>query len=384
MKPLVIACIALVIFTLTGVLLNLDAIKPHKLVLHSTDHGGAFTSYEYGGTRVPQALTETSRSGKPAAESVTGKPSPSIEASEGNERMVVKVGIVTLAVHNITEALREVIAVASRFGGYVYESYTAESSAAVRLRVPSKYFEEALLAVEEVGKLESLSVSSEDVTEQVLDLRSRLNASRALEARLLKLLEKAGTVEEVLKIEEYLTRVRADIERMEAQLKSLMTRVEYAEIRVELVRRFRVLYLELKCEVPEVLEEFKILVREAGGLGNVVESWSTKDSAYLVLRVRTRDVSTVEELVEDLVVDRRLSVRESGVDESTVVIRLYKLRMVEARLDLLAALQAGVNAMLTIVVLMISGAIALTPILAVGGAGYLGYRAFKKRKREAA
>jgi len=72
-----------------------------------------------------------------------------------------------------------------------------------------------------------------DVTEEYIDLVARLNNSKAVEARLLALLEKAKTVEDILKVEGQLRIVREEIERLTAKLRYLENRIEYSTITVE-------------------------------------------------------------------------------------------------------------------------------------------------------
>jgi hypothetical protein len=61
------------------------------------------------------------------------------------------------------------------------------------------------------------SVSSQDVTEEFVDLESSLRNLRATEARLLALLERAQKVEEVITVQRELTNVRGQIEKIEGR-----------------------------------------------------------------------------------------------------------------------------------------------------------------------
>lgn len=297
------------------------------------------------------------------------------------DRMITKTGQVRLTVSNITLAYQQLIDLALRFNGYVHSSSGFKGGASVELRIPSSRFEEAMLMVQQIGRVESVSISTQDVTEQVIDLRSRLNASRALESRLLQLLDKAVTVDDVLKIEEQLTRVRADIERMEAQLKGLIGKVEYASIVVELSVRYKVYHVELSCETFNVQGEFNNLIVKAGALGRIIESWSGASNAYIMVEVKTANVQEVENLIEAEIVDRKIRIVESNVDRSTILVRIAKPKTVEVGVDIVSTVQSGLNAMVMVVSLIISGALALIPILLVGGAGYLGYRVWKTKGR---
>ncbi len=124
--------------------------------------------------------------------------------------------------------------IAERLGGYVGEMSVWESGGYVILKVPYDRYSEALEEIEKLGEAVEVRTVASDVTEQYVDLSARLNASRALERRLLEILAQAKNVDEMLKVEDYLARVRADIERYEAQLKNLERRVQFSTIYVQI------------------------------------------------------------------------------------------------------------------------------------------------------
>ena len=68
----------------------------------------------------------------------------------------------------------------------------------------------------------SLKADAKDVSEQYFDLEARLSNKKVEEVRLLKLLTEAtGKLEEVLKVEHELSRVREEVERFQGQLRGL-------------------------------------------------------------------------------------------------------------------------------------------------------------------
>lgn len=123
------------------------------------------------------------------------------------------------------EAVSRLLGLADFFGGYVEDSRVGASgekrSARVVLRVPEESFGRALDEVGSLGKVVSERISGQDVTEQYVDVESRIKALEVQEARLLDLLSKAKTVDEILRIEQELSRVRTQIETHEGRLKSL-------------------------------------------------------------------------------------------------------------------------------------------------------------------
>ncbi len=85
-----------------------------------------------------------------------------------------------------------------------------------------------------LGTVQSTDVRREDVTKQYIDLESRLKNRKAEEQRYLEILEKADTVEEILKIESRLSDTREAIERLQGEMNYLKNRVEYSTITIRI------------------------------------------------------------------------------------------------------------------------------------------------------
>ncbi len=83
----------------------------------------------------------------------------------------------------------------------------------------------------QLGRVESESQGGQEVTSEYVDLEARLANSRNTEQRLTDLLrERTGKLSDVLAVETEISRVRGEIERMEAQRKNLANQVDYAII----------------------------------------------------------------------------------------------------------------------------------------------------------
>jgi hypothetical protein len=153
-------------------------------------------------------------------------------------RMLIWRAWLSLEVSSVSNAVSEVTDVAKQSGGYVETlSDSGEEWANVTLRVPVASLKPAMASLESVGKVTSRRVSSEDVTEQYVDIDARLKTKIALRDRLRALLDKAQNVNDVLAIEKELSRVQADIDSMQARLKALKGKVDLASITVSIKRR---------------------------------------------------------------------------------------------------------------------------------------------------
>jgi hypothetical protein len=103
------------------------------------------------------------------------------------------------------------------------------------VRVPSARFEATLSELRKYGAVLKEVESGKDVTEDHADTEAELRAKRKLEERLLGIVEASKTVKEMLEVEGELTRVRADIERLEGHAQYLENRAALATIDLTLV-----------------------------------------------------------------------------------------------------------------------------------------------------
>lgn len=102
------------------------------------------------------------------------------------------------------------------------------------IKVPADNFSELMLDLESLGEVEEKQISSQDVTENYIDLQTRKKNLTAQEDKYRQLLDQTETVDEVLKVEKELNRVRTEIERIENQLNYYDSRVELSTIQLRL------------------------------------------------------------------------------------------------------------------------------------------------------
>ena len=99
------------------------------------------------------------------------------------------------------------------------------------VRVPGDRMAAALARLRQIGQAVEDTQGSQDVTDHIVDLDARLVSARATEQRLKELLQtRTGKLSDVLEVERELTRVRLDIERLDAEKTNVGRRVSYATI----------------------------------------------------------------------------------------------------------------------------------------------------------
>ena len=153
------------------------------------------------------------------------------------DRALILIGSVALRSKDPWAVAERAQAIAIGLGGGVMglnQSGTGDQrSAAVTIRVPSDRFNEALRQLRSIdAEVLSSSVEGKDVTDQFVDLKARLTAKQAEEARYLALLTRADKIEDILKINQALSLVRTQVEQLTGQLNSIRSRTEFSTISV--------------------------------------------------------------------------------------------------------------------------------------------------------
>lgn len=163
-------------------------------------------------------------------------------AAIGNQQiapsMLIRTAEVSVEVGALDTGITGVRALARRVGGYVADvsvqaGHDQPHSATLDVRVPAARFDEALAGLRPLGTLESVNVSTADVSEEYVDVNARMDNARKLEARLIALLSThTGKLSDVLAVESELSRVREVIERYEGRIRYLRTRAAVSTISV--------------------------------------------------------------------------------------------------------------------------------------------------------
>ena len=142
------------------------------------------------------------------------------------DRMIVRTGEMALVVEDVISARDKISQIAVRYGGYVVSSRISgeeqETRGYITIRVPDQEFESTLAELRSLAvRVTSENTSSQDVTEEYVDLQARLKNAEATESQYLALLEKAQDVEDILRIYERLSQVRSEIEQIKGRTQYL-------------------------------------------------------------------------------------------------------------------------------------------------------------------
>lgn len=158
------------------------------------------------------------------------------------ERSRITTMDVTIVADHFDDSMKELRASVDRAGGYVSDmqaSGTGEDQhARLEIRVPADRAQQIRGSFAGLGEITAATEKVEDVTEQRADLDARITNSKTQEKRLLEIMAtKSGSINDLVESEKELARVRENIERLEAQQRTLVGKVDYATIHVTLQAR---------------------------------------------------------------------------------------------------------------------------------------------------
>ena len=153
---------------------------------------------------------------------------------------IIKTATVALEVKDdeLQETIRSATTTAEKYGGFVVSTGVIDDkdnpSGSVVVRVPATRFGDALADLESLGKVDSESVSGQDVTQEFIDLQARLRNYVAQETVLLKLMERAASVTDTIRVQNELQRVQLEVERLRGRITYLedQTAMSTIELRV--------------------------------------------------------------------------------------------------------------------------------------------------------
>ena len=160
-------------------------------------------------------------------------------AVQPQARLIIKNGELAIMVVDTDTAVATATQLTADLGGYIisqqiFDVQTGFSAANMRLAVPVNQFENALNQLRQLGEVTNDFAGGEDVTDEFVDLGSRLDNLLATRDRLRSFLDSAETVEEALRINEELKVVEEEIAIIEGRRNFLSDRAAFSTIDLNL------------------------------------------------------------------------------------------------------------------------------------------------------
>ena len=201
--------------------------------------------YGFSGESAPEMEAGKSANPMPTA-GITNQTLPDVGNAPGQaasvERKIIKNAEVSVLVEDSDIAIDRLTQVVSDVNGYIVSSriwYQPHADgenykyASITLGIPVDQFEVTMRRVRGLAlRVLDENASGEDVTDQFVDLQSRLSNLEATQARIQSFLEDAKTVDEALRINQELAAIEAQIEEVKGRMNYLSDRSAFSTITV--------------------------------------------------------------------------------------------------------------------------------------------------------
>ena len=199
----------------------------------------------------------TNGAGQPASAGTTARLAPASD--------IIYTAQLTVRAANVSSAAAKAAQIAEGVGGYVSNETTSadpdhpsEATATVQLKIPVVSYPVTLGQLAgSVGTQLSLQEQAQDVTEQVADVDSQVASFEAAIAQLRALLSHAGSVGELLNVQNQINNEESALEAMQAQQRALSHETSYATVTLTI----------LGPKAKPVVHRQKAPPSLAGGLG---------------------------------------------------------------------------------------------------------------------
>ena len=166
-----------------------------------------------------------------------GKVTDSVDQSgeRDSTQKVIRVGSISIAVDDIDGTVENVDTILAKYEGETLSMQDngkgKERGVVLSLRVEETDFDAFYQELKDLdGEYEYSNISSNDVTETVLDMEARLKNLKSVETQYLSILKKATTVSDTLAVQRGLTTVRSEIEYLESSLDNMERQTDYSTV----------------------------------------------------------------------------------------------------------------------------------------------------------
>ncbi|HVV25148.1 MAG TPA: DUF4349 domain-containing protein [Pseudonocardiaceae bacterium] len=151
-------------------------------------------------------------------------------------RQLIRSASITLTARNVQDAAARAAGIAAAAGGYTADEDADDSTATLTLQVPQGRMQQVLRDVGALGHVTGQGASAQDVTDQLVDVHSRIASQQASVDRVRALLARANSISDIVSIEGELTRRESDLESLEQRNAELTSQVALSAVTVHISR----------------------------------------------------------------------------------------------------------------------------------------------------
>jgi hypothetical protein len=153
---------------------------------------------------------------------------------------IIKSATARYKVENVKSATRNIKKIAGRYSAYIsdlrYTNDLYKKENRFTIKIPQQYFDSMMDSIGYiVDFVEYENITTKDVTEEYVDIQTRLNTKLEVKSRYEAIMRKnARTIDEILATEEKLRVIQEEIESAQGRLKYLSNKVSYSTIQIDL------------------------------------------------------------------------------------------------------------------------------------------------------
>ncbi len=200
------------------------------------------------------------------------------------QRIIVRTAHIDVVVNDIQPAIDRISEEAEDIGGWVVSTQRhSKHSGGISIRVPATSLDETISMLRSMAvEVRSESTESRDVTDEYVDLRSRLDNMLSTEERLLEFLDLAPDARQALEVQRDLNELQGEIERIKGRIKLLEETSAFSLINVTLTLAAQAMAVDAgpdRTEASGNSIRFRAVFRPPAGITDFETTWDFGDGS---------------------------------------------------------------------------------------------------------
>ena len=185
------------------------------------------------------SATPSQEQSAPSAAGSSGSPDviSTLERSLGQKVISDAQFEIQVASGKFQTAFDQALLLADRYGGYIVSSSSQATgedaslkSGTIALRVPSASFSRALADASNLGTVKNRQISTQDVTQEYVDLQAQITNAQAQVKAFQNLMARAKTVDEILQVQQVLSNAQGQLEQLQGRSQFLNEHTSFSTL----------------------------------------------------------------------------------------------------------------------------------------------------------
>ncbi len=155
--------------------------------------------------------------------------------ADHQNRQNIKNGRLEIEVESITTATQSLRTIISNEKGYIYSSNNqSEREVFFITRIPPEKLESVITSASSLGKVTSKTISTQDITDEMIDIDAKIKNLTALRDRFRDLLTRATKISEIIEVERELNRVQTELDSIEGRYNALKSQAAMSTLEIRI------------------------------------------------------------------------------------------------------------------------------------------------------